>query len=76
VLVPTTWGAGGSSVAVSSHAAIFVATKAAALDAFVLSAGSFVALSFFGGMISSSDNYDGRQCCSRVEAFEHWLLPK
>jgi hypothetical protein len=40
-----------------------------------LSAGSFVAL-FFGGMISSSDNHGGRQCCSRPEAFEHWLLLK
>jgi hypothetical protein len=28
---------------------------------------------FFGGMISSSDNHGGRQCCSRPEVFKHWL---
>ena len=60
----TTWGAGGSIAAVSSCAAIFVAAKVVALDASTLSADGFGTL-FFGGMISSSDNHGGRQCCSR-----------
>jgi hypothetical protein len=62
VLSPTTCGAGGSAVAVPSHAAVSAAAKASALDASALSAGGFGA-SFFGGMISSSDNY-GRLCSS------------
>jgi len=67
MLCSAAWGAGGSAVAAAttpSRRAVSVVATNAALDGSALSADGFGAL-FFGGMISSSNNHCGRQCCSR-----------
>ena len=68
MLSPTASGASGFTIAavvVPSRVAVSAAAIVASLDGFGLSADGFGAL-FFGGMVSSSDNHGGRQCCSRL----------